>query len=1239
MYDLTTGSVVNTSTNSATFTDGYYDTEEEATDIAAMYNNSYYDYDDEKIVGSNMYWQTVEYSSFTTAYVNIQDPVEYYTYIENIDEKPLTEKYYDIGAGWAFDLPFIERRNVNSSVTGNEYSRDYLHYGSAGTWEITFGDDGGNSNLKGYPLKDLIIEIDGGSYSNGQMTSAFVLSKKDGTKTYFGTDGRVLGIKDRFGNEIKIQHTMRNGYPVITKVIDSVQREIDFTYNTSDVTVTVTDAGNTQNVMTIKYNKSGIDGHTGKYFLSSVQYIDVKPGENVTEFYDYTIRDAKLDFFDKSPIQGNTNYYACVDSIMYNSDVSGAKPCENFVYESFTKNCGANGSMELYRISSVNFNDIDSYKTTRNYQFTYNEDSQNNIGQFDGFPYYDYVEEIPSNYIVQTEIDNYFNNDAYTFNKKLLCTGIISQGPTHKKETFYEYDSVRNLVTKTINKVYNHGTIDFIKSVENFTYDDYRNLTGYWDVQSDRDTNDDPVDDEHKYSYTYNSTYKYVNSKSYKKDSDTTILEQFIPSANDMKVEWYKLYENGTLKEQTNYYSFDSYGNATEERRYLDNWTDYVTIKYDYSDNVVARNGQFDGAYLTRQWYEDVRDADGNLVTARSGQNAGVVDEVYIYDWFGNVVEKQNPNGGNNKVVYSYDKMGRKISESVSGFSAKTNDINDEDFNIIEQDQNGNEIITKINSNGGVVYKGEYSQLDGIGDILNYYEYDMNGVVTGEYNQDKTSVEYEYNSDYTLKSKKTYERFTWFNDNLPFGAVPSAVNENTAWDWRYTNEAVNTYHKSPDCSGMHEHSFDDSDIKMKVNQGDIIFVDVRLSSDHPVSEVMLQWKDENDSWEHRAFWGADLINLGTVDTESRWDLGVLPVAGQWVTLEIRAGDVGLENKIVSGMKFTLYDGEADWNRVGIYRSGASRVLSEESYEYDYSALSGTAVKIAKEVYNNETGGTIESSTYLNNSGFTIKNETYSDSNYDGIKDKTYTDTYEYDYLGNKTQEKTARAYDENWIDPSTNQPYVWTGKFEYDFKGRLTKSYNVKGDFETKCYDSLGRLIKFTDIKGNKSNPNYSTFFTYDCMGRLIKVETPFEEVGGTIYYSAEKDYYDRNGNLAKMFEKCNKYNETESYKRIDYEYSDRSLLEKVITYNSGTPENYTQYYYDNAGNKVRMYTGLSSPLSITGLDIVTDSGDADYAVTKYSYDNLNRLESVIDPLNKGEAYTYANLNMEQTKPKIITYQ
>ena len=78
---------------------------------------------------------------------------------------------------------------------------------------------------------------------------------------------------------------------------------------------------------------------------------------------------------------------------------------------------------------------------------------------------------------------------------------------------------------------------------------------------------------------------------------------------------------------------------------------------------------------------------------------------------------------------------------------------------------------------------------------------------------------------------------------------------------------------------------------------------------------MLQW-NAGGSWEHRAYWGADLTNWGINGTDSRRYMGPLPATGQWVRLEIPASAVGLEGAAISGMAFGLFDGRATWDTAG-----------------------------------------------------------------------------------------------------------------------------------------------------------------------------------------------------------------------------------------------------------------------------------------------------------------------------------
>ena len=101
--------------------------------------------------------------------------------------------------------------------------------------------------------------------------------------------------------------------------------------------------------------------------------------------------------------------------------------------------------------------------------------------------------------------------------------------------------------------------------------------------------------------------------------------------------------------------------------------------------------------------------------------------------------------------------------------------------------------------------------------------------------------------------------------------------------------------------------------------GDTLFAYVYLDPANPPSEVMLQWND--GSWEHRAYWGANLIGFGTDGTVSRRFMGALPAAGQWVRLVVPAAQVGLEGRTLNGAAYTLYSGRATWDYTGKTASG------------------------------------------------------------------------------------------------------------------------------------------------------------------------------------------------------------------------------------------------------------------------------------------------------------------------------
>src|SRR5439155_23582768 len=80
----------------------------------------------------------------------------------------------------------------------------------------------------------------------------------------------------------------------------------------------------------------------------------------------------------------------------------------------------------------------------------------------------------------------------------------------------------------------------------------------------------------------------------------------------------------------------------------------------------------------------------------------------------------------------------------------------------------------------------------------------------------------------------------------------------------------------------------------------------RRSSDldpaNPPREVMLEWND--GCWEHRAFWGENVITWGMYGTSNRRDMGDLPPVGQWVRLEVPASLLDLEGAKVRSEEHT-----------------------------------------------------------------------------------------------------------------------------------------------------------------------------------------------------------------------------------------------------------------------------------------------------------------------------------------------
>lgn len=155
----------------------------------------------------------------------------------------------------------------------------------------------------------------------------------------------------------------------------------------------------------------------------------------------------------------------------------------------------------------------------------------------------------------------------------------------------------------------------------------------------------------------------------------------------------------------------------------------------------------------------------------------------------------------------------------------------------------------------------------------------------------------------------------WFDDALPAGAHSQG---NEPWVW--VNENPKPFsgtqaHQSPSSPGMHQHFFDNATAQPSVAWAGYLFAMVYLDPDDAPLELMLQWND--GSWDHRAYWGDNLIDWGADGTPSRIRMGALPETGEWMRLDIPASAVALEGRAIRGMAFTLWGGRATWDYAGV----------------------------------------------------------------------------------------------------------------------------------------------------------------------------------------------------------------------------------------------------------------------------------------------------------------------------------
>lgn len=198
------------------------------------------------------------------------------------------------------------------------------------------------------------------------------------------------------------------------------------------------------------------------------------------------------------------------------------------------------------------------------------------------------------------------------------------------------------------------------------------------------------------------------------------------------------------------------------------------------------------------------------------------------------------------------------------------------------------------------------------------------------------------------------QEFVWIEDELPTEANP----QQSGHEWRWVTKDQGPVYSGQRShtrtgDGLIQHFFNGAKPELKIGQGDRLFAWVYLDQQNPPKSIMLQFHD--GQWEHRMYWGEDVIPWGQSNTPARRHGGPLPPTGQWVRMEVDAELVGLPaGKSLNGWAFTQQGGTVHWDRAGLLTTTAqglskfdSLLVWEESIRKDANGVPGNIVELIK----------------------------------------------------------------------------------------------------------------------------------------------------------------------------------------------------------------------------------------------------------------------------------------------------
>jgi YD repeat-containing protein len=1123
------------------------------------------------------------------------------------------EDRYNLGIGMRFSFPNME---IKTNSDGS--SHKFLHTESGDVYRLkeNYVDGSFGYLPEGQTVKDVVVR-ESAAYSNGQTdgTSKYVMAGKDGKKTYFAEDGRILGIVDRYGNTIRFEYATHTyniegeSIPkkLMSKITDSVGRVSTIEY-VEDANYTVGPINNQTSYGAEDYYKaSGNPNNNDSGDLKGkFQVILHLPGDK-SMIYDksavlvspskHVIRTRLQRVFDtdskpkfllwyEQPDLGftyfnNTSYsaYNRYENLVLVDDVKN-NSMKRFVYNTYTKRLNE-GSMQYRKIfeskslvkkgfdpAPSNFLDKFIVDTKDKITYTYTNEA-------DGYGVTDYKGNdeayLKGNYRYYTQITDVNGSSTrftYNGNQELILTE--KQGRDHKEVVKSEHDEMK-LVKKqeTVKYQVTNGqpSNNSVKKIENFRYDEYGNMTNYTGPDAERDASGYPVNNERSVLYTYDiNKFHILTQKTWKQDKNTTAQINYSLDEKGNVIKESKSGNDVVNSWINTDFAYDSYGNLIRKTVH-DKAQDFVTW-FEYGTDANGLDTK--GAYLTKEYRQS-----GGKTYAKT----------YAYDFqTGNLLSEIDPRG--NKTSYQYDVLGRVVKNTKPDQAAQEYQYQNNvfgNFKILYTDVNQIKFLYEYDIKGSLLNSKVLSQ--GKWNNLESMEYDSFGNLIKKVDANGHSTRFTYDSNQQIVEKSSYENDKTIKGTLKvdyqIGSSPEVPLLMTI-----TNEEG--YAKK------YNYDILDRLIKEEVTPDRQKLYASTNTYDYAGNIVI-----ETDDAKHTTQYTYDTQGRKTSETDAlgniteyaynNLDQKVSEKAPGGKITEWIYDDFGnntVQKVYQSGSEDYFYtqieyDGNQNpvKNTVGLFSNGANRDSSIVTFAYD-------GLNRVTDEYNRlDATSTTHTHADYDAKGNKLKVIDYGDS----AGNRLLVRNFEYDYAGRVTLESGAAR--EKQADGKQIERGKYETRNEYDLAGNLLKKqiYNGSGyDTEENVYNYRNQVISTTspfNAKGTKikrfqydkvgnliaetaviSGTERTTSYTYDGLGYKTVVT---DALGNSTRYE-----YDIKGNPIKMVDPRYYNLSIDQAPGVVYEYDPKYRLIKTTSFNGSESEVIEFKVYDGRNNVIKHIDG-----------------------------------------------------------------